>query len=77
MATNFEKIADQRRRLFMLLRLNKARQDKVTLAKILKELISETEAEMQEEDVAYVEKKIAQLDISTEEEREEFLQISK
>ena len=59
MPTNKELTAEQRRRLFMLLKLKKAKDaDK---AKLLDDLIVETEAEMDAEDVAYVEKKIAKI----------------
>jgi hypothetical protein len=59
MATNKEITAEQRRRLFMLLKLKNAKEaDKATL---LNDLIIETEAEMDAEDVAYVEKKIERI----------------
>ena len=59
MPTNKELTAEQRRRLFILLKLKKANESiKVNL---LEDLIAETEAEMDAEDVAYVEKKIERI----------------
>ena len=59
MPTNKELTAEQRRRLFMLLKLQKA--EDASRTKLLSDLIVETEAEMDAEDVAYVEKKIDRL----------------
>ena len=59
MPTNKELTAEQRRRLFMLLKLKKT--SEADRLKILNELILETEAEMDAEDVAYVEKKVEKL----------------
>ena len=59
MATNYEVIAEQRRRLFMLMRIRAA--NKGLEIKELNEQILTTESEMQQEDVAWVEKKIAEL----------------
>jgi hypothetical protein len=59
MPSNRELQVEQRRRLFMLLKLQKDNGiDKIIG---LNEMIIATEAEMEEEDVAWVEKKIAQL----------------
>jgi len=59
MATNMEMIAEQRRRLFMLLKLEKAKA--VDFEKVLDDFIIATKTEMQEEDVAYVEKMVSTL----------------
>ncbi len=59
MPTNKELTAEQRRRLFMLLKLKKAKD--TDRGKLLDDLIVETEAEMDAEDVAYVEKKIEKI----------------
>ena len=59
MPADKELTAEQRRRLFMLLKLKKAKKE--DMAKMLDDLIIETEAEMDAEDVAYVEKKIDRL----------------
>ena len=59
MATNMEMQVEYRTRLYFLLKLK--RDNVGTVVKGLDELINMTEAAMQEEDVAYVEKKISQL----------------
>jgi len=56
MPANLELLVEQRRRLFMLLKLKKDNEG--IEIKGLEEMIIATEAEMQEEDVAYVEKKV-------------------
>jgi len=60
MPSNRELQVEQRRRLFMLLKLQKLN----GVGKIigLNDMIIATEAEMEEEDVAYVEKKISELE---------------
>ena len=59
MATNFETVKNDRRTLFMLLRIKKA--NKGIEVKELDESILAVKAEMPEEDFAYVEKQIAEL----------------
>ena len=59
MATNNELKVEQRRRLFALLEVKDA--NKGFENKILDRLIVSTRAEMEEEDVAYVEKLIKEL----------------
>jgi len=59
MATNTEMIANQRRQLFMLLKLEKAKN--ADYEKVLNDFIVATKTEMQEEDVAYVEKMVSTL----------------
>jgi hypothetical protein len=59
MPTNRELQVEQRRRLFMLLKLKKDNGNNKIIG--LNDMIIATEAEMEEEDVALVEKKIAQL----------------
>jgi len=61
MATNMEMIVEQRTRLFFLLKLKKVNNAKGIAVEGLEELIIQTEAVMQEEDVAYVEKMVARL----------------
>jgi len=59
MATNLEVQVDQKKRLYMLLRLKKVYG--ANSAKEHEEMIISTKAEMQQEDVAWVEKNIAEL----------------
>jgi len=59
MATSLEVQVEQKKRLFQLLRLKKINSD-ITV-KGLDELIIATKAEMQQEDVAWVEKMVAEL----------------
>jgi len=59
MATKTEMQVEQRRRLYQLLKLRKENAN--IEIKGLNELINMNESEMDEEDVAWVEKKIAQL----------------
>ena len=60
MPSNRELQVEQRRRLFMLLKLQKINGAGKIIG--LNDMIVATEAEMEEEDVAWVEKKIAQLE---------------
>ena len=55
MPTTKELTVEQRRRLYMLLKLKNAKKEDVY--NVIDDLINETEAEMDAEDVAYVEKK--------------------
>jgi len=59
MATNLEVMVEQRKRLFMLLRI-KAENQGLEI-KELDNQITATKAEMQQEDVAWVEKSILEL----------------
>ena len=59
MPTNQELQVEQKKRLFQFLKLEK--ENKGTDVKGLDELIIATKAEMQQEDVAYVEKMVSQL----------------
>jgi len=59
MSSNLEIQKEQRRKLYELLNLKK--NHAADLAAGLEKLINATEAEMEAEDVAYVEKKIAEL----------------
>ena len=59
MPANKDLSAKQKRRLFMLMKLQKA--DESEREKVLNELILETETEMDARDVAYVEMKIKEL----------------
>jgi len=59
MATNLEVVIEQKKRLYMLLKLK--RDNKANEVFGLDELINATIAEMQQEDVAWVEKTIENL----------------
>ena len=58
MATSFEIRTEQKRRLTMLLRLKATAQDLESFNKTLNAMITDTEIEMEAEDVAYVQKKL-------------------
>ena len=58
MATNLEVQVEQRRRLYQLLKLKKDNQG--IMIDGLDEFIKQTRAEMQQEDVAWVEKMVAE-----------------
>jgi hypothetical protein len=55
--TNFELRVEQKRRLAMLIRISNA-EDIAEQKELIEKLITDTEIEMEAEDVAYVQKKL-------------------